>query len=202
MKIIDCKGMICPMPLIETRKAIRESSIGDDLQVVVDNETSFNNVSHFLNDNGYVFNYTKDGDTYAISFKVSKIEPKKEEVKPIIENKVSKSQNHIIVLNSNKMGMGDDDLGKLLMKGYLNTIDQLDVLPLEIICYNSSVTLAEKGTDSAQTLKKIESQGVKITLCGTCVDFFGLKENLEVGTISNMLYIAGKLSSGIQIVKP
>lgn len=199
MKIIDCKGMICPMPLIETRKAIRESSIGDDLQVVVDNETSFNNVSHFLKDNGYVFNFTKDGNTYAISFKINKIEQKKEEAKPIIENK---SQNHIIVLNSNKMGIGDDDLGKLLMKGYLNTIDQLDVLPLEIICYNSGVTLAEKGTDSAQTLKKIENQGVKITLCGTCVDFFGLKEKLEVGTISNMLYIAGKLSSGIQIVKP
>lgn len=202
MKTIDCKGMICPMPLIETRKAIRESSLGDDLQVVVDNETSFNNVSHFLNDNGYVFNYTKEGNTYIISFKVNKIEPKKDEAKPIIENKVSKSQNHIIVLNSNKMGIGDDDLGKLLIKGYLNTIDQLDVLPLEIICYNSGVTLAEKGTDSAQTLKKIENQGVKITLCGTCVDFFGLKEKLEVGTISNMLYIAGKLSSGIQIVKP
>ena len=202
MKIIDCKGMICPMPLIETRKAIRESSIGDDLQVVVDNETSFNNVSHFLNDNGYVFNYTKDGNAYTISFKVSKIEPRKEESKPIIENKISKFQNHIIVLNSNKMGIGDDDLGRLLMKGYLNTIDQLDVLPLEIICYNSGVKLAEKGTDSAQTLKKIENQGVKITLCGTCVDFFGLKEKLEVGTISNMLYIAGKLSSGIQIVKP
>jgi len=202
MKIIDCKGMICPMPLIETRKAIRESAIGEDLQVIVDNETSFNNVSHFLNDNGYVFNYTKDGNAYAISFKVSKIEPKKEEARPIIENKVSKSRNHIIVLNSNKMGTGDDDLGKLLMKGYLNTIDQLDVLPLEIICYNSGVTLAEKGTDSAQTLKKIKNQGVKITLCGTCVDFFGLKEKLEVGTISNMLYIAGKLSSGIQIVKP
>ncbi len=203
MKIIDCKGMICPMPLIETRKAIRESAIGEDLQVIVDNETSFNNVSHFLNDNGYVFNYTKDGNTYSISFKINKIDSKKEEVKPIIENnKASKSQNHIIVLNSNKMGTGDDDLGKLLMKGYLNTIDQLDALPLEIICYNSGVTLAEKGTDSAQTLKKIENQGVKITLCGTCVDFFGLKEKLEVGTISNMLYIAGKLSSGIQIVKP
>ncbi len=202
MKIIDCKGMICPMPLIETRKAIREFAIGEDLQVIVDNETSFNNVSHFLNDNGYVFNYTKDGNAYFISFKVSKIEPKKEEARPIIENKVSKSQNHIIVLNSNIMGTGDDDLGKLLMKGYLNTIDQLDVLPLEIICYNSGVTLAEKGTDSAQTLKKIENEGVKITLCGTCVDFFGLKEKLEVGTISNMLYIAGKLSSGIQIVKP
>jgi len=202
MKIIDCKGMICPMPLIETRKAIRESAIGEDLQVIVDNETSFNNVSHFLNDNGYVFNYTKDGSAYSISFKINKIDSKKEEVKPIIENKTNKHKNHIIVLNSNKMGTGDDDLGRLLMKGYLNTIDQLDVLPLEIICYNSGVTLAEKGTDSAQTLKKIENQGVKITLCGTCVDFFGLKEKLEVGTISNMLYIAGKLSSGIQIVKP
>ncbi len=100
------------------------------------------------------------------------------------------------------MGSGDDDLGKLLIKGYINTIDQLETLPQEIICYNSGVTLATKGSDSGQSLKRIEGLGVKISVCGTCVDFFGLKDNLEVGTITNMLYIAGKLAGSSIVVKP
>ncbi len=203
MKIIDCKGLICPMPLIETKKAIKESGLGEELQVIVDNETSFNNVSHFLKDNGYVFNHTKDDKVYSIVFNTNKLEVKKVEKQPSAQTISNTSKgDYIIVLTSNSMGSGDDDLGKLLVKGFLNTIDQLDSLPQEIICYNSGVILAEKGTDTAQTLKKIENLGVKLTLCGTCVDFFDLKEKLEVGTISNMLYIAGRLASGAHIVKP
>jgi selenium metabolism protein YedF len=201
MRIVDCKGLICPMPLIETKKVIRESKIGDELLVEVDNETSFNNLSHFLNDNGLTFEHSKDGIVYRIKFIVKELQTKhyesKAEVKPSINH-----GNYIIVFSSNSMGSGDDDLGKLLMKGYINTIDQLETLPQEIICYNSGVTLATKGSDSGKSLKRIEELGVKISVCGTCVDFFGLKDNLEVGTITNMLYIAGKLAGSSILVKP
>jgi selenium metabolism protein YedF len=201
MKIIDCKGLICPMPLIETKKAIKESMIGDEIQVDVDNDTSFNNVSHFLNDNGFVFKFTKEALVYHINFVVNDIKTKTGELKI---NEIHKPNigNYIIVLGSDVMGSGDSDLGKLLLKGFINTIEQLDTLPKEIICYNSGVTLAVKGSDTAYSLKKIESQGVKIMLCGTCLDFYSLKDNIEVGSVTNMLYIAEKLSSDFKIVKP
>ena len=201
MKIVNCKGLICPMPLIETKKAIKESNIGDDILVEIDNETSFNNLSHFLNDNGLTFEYTKEASDYRLTFKVKELQTRIEEHKSEYKPRPN-TGNYIIVLSSNYMGSGNDDLGKLLLKGFINTIDQLESLPQEIICYNSGVTLAMKGSDTAQSLKNIESQGIEITLCGTCVDFFGLKDNLEVGSISNMLYIAGKLSSDTRIVKP
>lgn len=201
MRIIDCKGLICPMPLIETKKVIRESKIGDELLVEVDNETSFNNLSHFLNDNGLPFEHSKEGIVYRIKFIVKELQTKpqenKAEVKPALNH-----GNYTIVFSSSSMGSGHDDLGKLLMKGYINTIDQLETLPQEIICYNSGVNLATKGSDSGKSLKRIEGLGVKISVCGTCVDFFGLKDNLEVGTITNMLYIAGKLAGDSRIVKP
>ena len=201
MRIVDCKGLICPMPLIETKKVIRESKMGDELLVEVDNETSFNNLSHFLNDNGLTFEHSKVGIVYRIKFIVKELQAKpqesKVEVKPIANH-----GNYTIVFSTNSMGSGDDDLGKLLMKGYINTIDQLETLPQEIICYNSGVILATKGSDSGKSLKRIEGLGVKISVCGTCVDFFGLKDNLEVGTITNMLYIAGKLAGDSRIVKP
>lgn len=201
MRIVDCKGLICPMPLIETKKVIRESKFGDELLVEVDNETSFNNLSHFLNDNGFPFEHSKEGIVYRIKFTVKELQAKPQEIK--IETKSTVTHgNYIIVLSSNSMGSGDDDLGKLLIKGYINTIDQLESLPQEIICYNSGVILATKGSDSGQALKRIEGLGVKISVCGTCVDFFGLKDNLEVGIITNMLYIAGKIAGDSRIVRP
>lgn len=201
MRIINCKGLICPMPLIETKKAIKESRIGDILIVEVDNETSFNNLSHFLNDNGLNFDFKQDESVYVLNFEIKEMISKPNEMPSISKPHLSKG-NYIVVIDSNSMGYGSEDLGKILIKGFINTLDQLDNLPLEIICYNSGVTLAVKGTDTSQSLKKLENQGVKITLCGTCVDFYGIKENIEVGTISNMLYIAGKLAGNQQIVKP
>ena len=201
MKMVNCKGLICPMPLIETKKAIKESQIGDEIQVEVDNETSFNNLSHFLNDNGLVFVFTKEASVYQISFKVNVLSTMAEAFKPENSPKAN-TVDYIVVLSSNSMGHGDDDLGQLLLKGFLNTLDQLASLPKEIICYNSGVSLALKGSDTAKSLMKIENQGVKISLCGTCVDFFGLKDKIELGSITNMLYITEKLSGNIRIVKP
>jgi len=201
MRVINCKGLICPMPLIETKKALKESKIGDILVVEVDNETSFNNLSHFLKDNGLSFDYKQDASVYVLTFEVKEMVSKSNEMSSISKPIVNKG-NYIVVIDSNSMGYGSEDLGKILIKGFINTLDQLDNLPSEIICYNSGVTLAIKGTDTSQSLKKLENQGVKITLCGTCVDFYGIKENIEVGTISNMLYIAGKLAGNQQIVKP
>jgi selenium metabolism protein YedF len=201
MKIIDCKGLVCPMPLIETKKKIKESALGEEIQVEVDNETSFNNLSHFLTDNGLTFEYKKEASVYQIRFILNKLQSNTSSQVTDIKPK-SNIGNFIIVLSSNFMGSGNDDLGKLLLKGFINSIDQIESLPKEIICYNSGVMLAVKGCDTAQSLKKLEELGVKISLCGTCVDFYGLKENTEIGSITNMLYIAGVLAGDIKIVKP
>ena len=120
MRIVDCKGLVCPMPLIETKKAIRESKIGDELLVEVDNETSFNNLSHFLNDNGLPFEHSKKGIMYRIKFIVKELQVKPQESKVEVKPTVNQGS-YTIVFSSNSMGSGDDDLGKLLMKGYINT---------------------------------------------------------------------------------
>lgn len=204
MKIVDCKGLICPMPLIETKKAIRESKHLDIISVEVDNETAFKNVYRFLSDNGIKVEESKDGNIFKLQFTVPEALNPNSRAEDYCETPIQSSPkgNIIVILNSSSMGIGNDDLGKLLMKGFLNTIPELEELPQEIICYNSGVNLALRGSDTGQSLKKLESMGIKITLCGTCVDFYGLKENLEAGSISNMLYIAGRLASGYKIVKP
>lgn len=203
-KIVDCRGQLCPQPLINTKKALKETVNGEAIQVIVDNATSCQNVSHFLTDNAVPFRIEEQDGVFTITINSPGIEfnPKKEAEEYCEVSFPTRSGSYIVVLTSNLMGGGSEDLGKILMKGFLNTLPNLEKLPQEIICYSSAVTLALKGTDTAQSLVKLNNQGVKITLCGTCVDFYGIKEDIEVGTISNMLYIAERLSSGVHIVKP
>ena len=203
-RIVDCRGQLCPQPLISTKKALKENVKGEVIQIIIDNATSCQNVSHFLTDNALPFSIEEQNGVFTITINSLGIEfnPKKEVEEYCEVGFSGKSGSYIVVLTSNFMGGGNEDLGKILTKGFLNTLPNLEKLPQEIICYNSAVTLAIKGTDTAQSLAKLNNLGVKITLCGTCVDFFGIKDEIEVGTISNMLYIAERLSSGIHIVKP
>ena len=204
MKTIDCKGLLCPMPLIETKKAIKLSKYQDILCIEVDNESACKNVTHFLNDHSINVEELRKENVILLKFMV----PENFEANKPLQNycevnlKTKINSNSIILLNSNSLGVGNEDLGKILMKGFINTISELEELPSEIICYNSAVTLATKGSDTSISLKKLESLGVKITLCGTCVDFYGLKDSLDTGTISNMFYIASKITSVDKIIKP
>lgn len=197
--------MVCPRPLVETRRAINESSPGETLSVVVDNSTSLKNILHFLNDNGIECVVKQEAEISSITFnvpeKLAQPAKKAEEYCEVTSNPDVNS-GFIVLLNSATMGRGNEDLGKILMKGFLSTLMELNAKPLEIICYNSAVTLARKNSDTAATLQQISEKGVKITLCGTCVDFYNLKEDLAVGQISNMLYIAERLTSGVKIIQP
>ncbi|MEY1640050.1 sulfurtransferase-like selenium metabolism protein YedF [Tenuifilum osseticum] len=203
-KIIDCRGQLCPQPLINTKKALKESVKDETIQVLIDNATSCQNVSRFLADNAIPFTVDEQNGLFTLTINPtdSEFNTKKEAEEYCEVSFPPRSKKYIVVLTSHLMGNGDNDLGKILMKGFLNTLPSLEGLPEEIICYNSAVTLAVKGSDTAQSLVKLMEMGVKITLCGTCVDFFSIKDKIEVGTISNMLYIAERLSSGIHTVKP
>lgn len=203
MTILDCSGMLCPKPLIETKKAIKSGKPGDDLKIIIDNDTSLQNLNKFLIDNGIKPIYANEKGKHSLIFTISNLN---DTYKPEDYCEVSTPQNHagkyIVVLESDSMGSGDKELGDLLAKGFLSTIADLDTLPQEIICYNGGVKLAKKGTPSASNLVKLNQLGVKIMLCGTCVDFYKIKDEIEIGEISNMYYIASRLTSGANIVKP
>ncbi|HNT41677.1 MAG TPA: sulfurtransferase-like selenium metabolism protein YedF [Tenuifilaceae bacterium] len=204
-KLVDCRGMVCPQPLVETRREIKKSNPGEAITVVVDNSTSLKNILRFLEDNGVECVVKQEAESSSITFNVplQMTQPdKRAEEYCDVSPKPDVNSGFIVLLNSATMGKGNDELGKILMKGFLSTLLELKATPTEIICYNSAVTLALKSSDTAATLQQISERGVKITLCGTCVDFYNLRDDLAVGQISNMLYIAERLSSGVRIIQP
>ena len=110
--------------------------------------------------------------------------------------------NTVVVVSSDRMGSGNDELGKVLIKGFIFAVTQLDTLPKTMLFYNGGATLTTEDSDSLEDLKSLEAQGVEILTCGTCLNFYGLPEKLQVGEVTNMYVIAEKMTQADLIVKP
>ena len=206
MTVIDCSGMLCPRPLIEAKKAYNNASVGDTLLFIVDNETASNNLNTFFSGNGVVATTIAEGNKYKVTVIKSELTQNTIAVSNPAEFctptvKVEQSSN-VVVISSNKMGEGDPDLGAILIKGFFTALSEVQPLPSEVIFYNSGVLLLPQESGIMASLEKLHSNGVKITACGTCVDFYGIKEKLTIGTISNMFCILSSLNAASKIINP
>ena len=206
---LDMRGYLCPQPLIKTRQLWKTLAAGEPFQVLVDNDIAHLNLVSFLNDQGAEPSVQKEGDhcwvIVATRAADSAIANTTVITTPTANTTLSVAQqpaNYIVVLKSDCMGHGDDDLGRLLVKGYLNTLRELDNKPTAIILYNGGALVANQGSGSEAALKALEADGVDVIVCGACVDFFAIKETLAAGRISNMYEIAEKIAHTGHVVYP
>ena len=116
--------------------------------------------------------------------------------------KVKGTGNVVVVLSSNGMGNGDPDLAKILMKSFLFALTKQDILPQAILLYNGGAHLSCEGSESLEDLRNLENLGVEILTCGTCLDFYHLKEKLAVGHVTNMYEIVEKMEQADKIIRP
>lgn len=200
MKTIDTRGLLCPAPLIQTKKAIKEAQGGETLEVLLDNETACQNVSSYLKELGINTDVVLNEDIQHIRFTVP--DQVDETVNAESFCKTPANNNYVVVLKSELMGEGDPQLGALLMRAFINSLKETDQLPSSIILYNSGVKLAIAGSDTAESLAEMENKGVTIICCGTCVDFYELKPVIKIGTISNMFRITQLTSEAGHVVYP
>ena len=202
-KIIDCRGLACPLPVVNAKKAAEELNSGDVLTVQVDNEIAVQNLKRFAEHKGFGVSAEKKSDNeYAVTMNISGAaaeEAKEEEVACVMD---SRRKGMLVVLSGNVMGTGDPKLGTSLMKAFVFALTKQDQLPDTILCYNTGAYLTCEGADTLEDLKLLESDGVTILTCGTCLDFYGLKEKLAVGGVTNMYDIVERMEKAAQIIKP
>lgn len=189
--IIDCRGLRCPQPVINTKKYFDSIVVGT-ATVIVDNEISKINVCKLAENNLFTHEFTQANDLYYI--KITK-------ENNICENKSDTNKTFTIVVSTENLGNGDDKLGALLMKSYLFALSESDKIPTDMLFLNSGVKLTTKGSDSLNSLKKLVERGTSITCCGTCLDFYNLKDNLAIGEIGNMYTIVEKMNSSNMTIK-
>ena len=206
-KILDCKGMACPLPVVNTKKATEEMNGGDVLKVTVDNEIAVQNLLRFASHKGFDAASEKTGEaeftiTMVISEKNEAAAPMEETEEEPVCAADSRKKGMLVVLSANTMGTGDPKLGTALMKAFVFALTKQDQLPETILCYNTGAYLTCDGADTLEDLKLLESEGVTILTCGTCLDFYGLKEKLAVGGATNMYDIVERMENARHIVTP
>jgi selenium metabolism protein YedF len=189
MKKVDCRGMTCPQPVVETKKALEGPGI-QEILILVDNPTSRENVSRFAASQGYQVNITDEQGYSALT--IRKGEEVKEEGGPF--SKATGAGDLVFFLDSDSMGRGSKELGGILMRSFLHTLAETDLKPRKVILVNSGVKLACEGSAVLDDLGVMDSQGVEILACGTCLNYFEIKDKLRVGRVSNMYEILDALA--------
>ena len=187
MITVNAMGDNCPIPVIKTKKAMQALNGPETIEVLVDNEIAVQNVTKMASASGGQVSSEKVSDAeFKIMIQMEGAPSSSEEEVSCVPDA---RDNTVVVVSSDRMGTGNDELGKVLIKGFIFAVTQLDTLPKTMLFYNGGATLTAEGSDSLEDLKSLEAQGVEIMTCGTCLDYYGLKEKLQVGTVTNMYSI-------------
>ena len=202
-RTLDCMGMACPLPVINAKKAIEAFTEDGWLRVRVDNETAVQNLTRLGEHNGFAVASAQDGEraftvTMAVRAQAGEAKVPAEAVACAVPAKGGR----VVVLSSDRMGGGDDALGRKLMKAFVFALTSLDEAPDKVICYNAGAFLTTKDPDTIKDLKALEAAGTTVMTCGTCLDYYGLKEQLQVGIVSNMYDIAEAQAGAALILRP
>jgi len=197
MAVLDCRGMSCPQPVLETKKALQKSPSGEVL-VLVDNPASKENVRRFAESQGYRVDISEEKGAFQL--RLQKPEGRrKDSVRE--ERKVEGETQSVVFIESDSIGRGSEELGRILMRSFLHTLAEGDFKAAKIIMVNSGVKLTCEGSEVLEDLRHLSRQGAEILSCGTCLDYFGLKTKLQVGRVSNMYEILSSLAQAGKVLK-
>lgn len=204
--------MACPLPIITTQRAMRENEPGTQLQVLVDNPLAAKNITTFLRDFGIEVQFQAQEEYLFTTFTNPNLPDEQlsspvacptppEEEPEITHTAITKDSRPLLLCLSNQLGNGDPQLGEILIKGFLSTVEQWATLPTHIIFLNSGVRLTCEASGTIEALRKLQAKGVSIQSCGMCLDFYNLREKLEVGEISNMVQISTLISEFNRVIR-
>jgi selenium metabolism protein YedF len=199
LKTVDARGQLCPKPLLLTKKALNELAPGESVAFLIDNPTSRQNVERFLVDNGMNPQCSEKEGVFTIIVRKNPQPLAHPDPAPYCGDN---ARPHVVVISGDKMGRGSDELGEILMKAFINTINETGPLPSHVVFYNSGILLTVEGSPVIESLRELELKGVVILICGTCADYFKKKEAIRVGTISNMYRILETLTAAGHIIQP
>ena len=194
-RLIDCRGLACPQPVIQTKKAMSES---EQITTIVDHDAAVTNVSRMAGKEGFAVDVEEKEDGIYLHLTRIGTEPQSET--PSYAPAEGSAGPLVVLIPSDGMGRGDEELGSILIRSFLHTLNEVEPLPDTIIFLNAGVKLAVEGSLALEDLQALEGKGVEILACGTCLGHFDLKDRISVGQVSNMYSIAETLLAAGRVV--
>lgn len=207
MITLNMHGKPCPIPMLEAKKAIEKlNGKSESIQVLVDNEVACENIKKMADGSSLKNEYHKIAeDEYVMEITVGEgegIEKSHQTVtrKKKEEKSESTGRGTVVAIGQNTMGKGEEELGKILIKGFIYSLTELSTLPEKVIFFNSGVTLACEGSTALEDLITLREKGTQIFACGTCLDYYQKKEKLQIGEITDMYRIASMMSEAEKVI--
>lgn len=194
-KVVDARGLACPQPVILTGKALKES---DAVTVIVDDETPRDNVSRIATRKGYNVKVDKKNGEFYIHIQKGDVESEEEVV---VSPAPAPEGNLVVLVSSDTIGRGSEELGGILTRAFMHTFTEVEPMPQTMIFINSGVKLVIEDSIVLEDLQALAEEGVQILACGTCLDYFKLKDKVAVGEVSNAYTILETLLQAGKVVR-
>jgi len=196
MKEIDCRGLACPAPVLQTKEAL-EREHPQVIKVVVDNEASKQNVARFMTSQNLEVSIEEQGGEFHIIGRVGDSPAAEATVHEQTEDAPRKI---MVMVTNNCVGHGDDELGKKLMVSFLKTLKEMGQELWRLVFVNNGVKLTIQGSDMLPILQEHEEAGIYILVCGTCLTHFDLLDQKQVGETTNMLDIVTAMQLADKVI--
>ncbi len=198
---VDARGLACPLPVVKTKKAIENIDSGK-VVAIVDNTVARDNIMKLAQGLSLPVDVVADGTDFILSIMkgggVAVAEPETGSEAAVLPERSGK--NVVILFQADTIGRPEQELGDVLAKSFLYALTECTPTPRTLIFLNGGVRLTCTGSEALPSLKTLELQGVEILSCGTCLDYLELKDELEVGTVSNMFSIIEKLMAADKVI--
>lgn len=196
--IVDARGMACPIPVVKANQALAQMTEGI-LEVHVDNTVAVENLKRMALQKGLPVKTEQQEDShYVVTIPVTgAVDTDMPEL-----TCTDCAGNTVVAVDTDSMGRGNDELGAVLIKGFLFAVSRLEMLPKTVLFYNGGAKLTTEGSASLEDLRLMEQQGVEILTCGTCLNYYGLTDQLAVGSVTDMYTIVERLSRAEKVIKP
>jgi selenium metabolism protein YedF len=196
MKEIDARGLACPAPVLQTKAALQEEKSGG-VKVIVDNAASQQNVQRFLESQGFQTALEQEGSDYLV---IGTCVSATAEQSRLSAEQPSDEKKIMIMCATDRIGFGDDELGLKLMVNFLRTLKEMGNELWRLVFVNNGVKLTIDGSAVLDDLREYEKDGLKILVCGTCLNHFNLLEKKQVGETTNMLDIVTSMQLADKVI--
>ena len=199
--IVDCRGLVCPQPVLKTKGELDRPGAGS-LQVIVDNRAARENVTMLAQNAGHRVSVEEIDGLFQINIDraggeqaaTTGQQPAPSEVCPPLVSST------VYFITTNVLGQGSPDLGQVLMKSLFVTLVEQNPAPASVLLLNTGVQLAVEGSPVLEHLLTLSTKGTGVLVCGTCLDYYRLREKLAVGNVSNMYDIHGRMDQAVKVI--
>lgn len=194
---VDARGLTCPKPVIQTKKAIEELSENGQVTTIVDNEIAKENVTKYAKSLNLNYQVREVDGFFHIDIYKDELTLSSE----ALPQPKPKMGEQVILVGKDKLGEGNDQLGEVLIKGFFYTLTEMEPYPKAILFLNGGIKLTIESSPILEHLRTLEMQGVQVLSCGTCLDYYNAKDQLAVGGVTNMYTIVEHLNKAKNVIR-